>query len=351
MEGVSILYSGINAIGSAQAPQEIDPNIAMPMAEPATRRKRLSDITNLTSNGRPTNVRSDPQDQEISKAIPSTNAKDYIAQLIKENSAILRLLGERNKIIELGSVELQKLRITLQKVQQQNWVLAQTNSQMLAEFNLGKEKMKALQHEVRCTATAFRAKTLELEEAKRLNKQHNKQPDEKISFDVKEENNKAIHIVSDALHPTSNKKTCNPSRKRLQRSQSFGSSTSTQEVTAKQNHNSRSRQSLRRKSSNMKVELSEPTGELFEIDDLKLPIRSLINGTVHEDSSSQIDSSMPASVPDVILNPVSKELREKSCLEMQIPRRSSLGRPLRKAAEKVSSYKEIPVNIKMRRAG
>jgi hypothetical protein len=34
----------------------------------------------------------------------------------------------------------------------------------------------------------------------------------------------------------------------------------------------------------------------------------------------------------------------------QFPRRSSLGRPLRRATEKVTSYKEMPVNIKLRRS-
>ena len=35
---------------------------------------------------------------------------------------------------------------------------------------------------------------------------------------------------------------------------------------------------------------------------------------------------------------------------VQFPRRSSLGRPLRRATEKVASYKEMPVNIKLRRS-
>lgn len=35
--------------------------------------------------------------------------------------------------------------------------------------------------------------------------------------------------------------------------------------------------------------------------------------------------------------------------ENQEIRRTSVGRPMRKAAEKVSSYKETPLNIKMRR--
>ena len=37
-----------------------------------------------------------------------------------------------SKVIELSGMELQKLRINLQKMQQQNFQLAQANSQMLA---------------------------------------------------------------------------------------------------------------------------------------------------------------------------------------------------------------------------
>lgn len=37
-------------------------------------------------------------------------------------------------------------------------------------------------------------------------------------------------------------------------------------------------------------------------------------------------------------------------LESKRSERTSIGRPSRKAAEKVQSYKEIPLNLKMRRA-
>lgn len=46
------------------------------------------------------------------------------------------------------------------------------------------------------------------------------------------------------------------------------------------------------------------------------------------------------------------EVVAETCgLRNQSPRRSSIvsGRPSRKAAEKVQSYKEVPLNIKMRR--
>ena len=45
----------------------------------------------------------------------------------------------------------------------------------------------------------------------------------------------------------------------------------------------------------------------------------------------------------------SKKNNSQPPYENQEIRRTSVGRPMRKAAEKVSSYKEIPLNIKMRR--
>jgi hypothetical protein len=45
---------------------------------------------------------------------------------------LLSLVLVDSKIIELSGIELQKLRINLQKIQQQNLQLAQANSQMLA---------------------------------------------------------------------------------------------------------------------------------------------------------------------------------------------------------------------------
>ncbi|XP_064958157.1 SHUGOSHIN 2-like [Musa acuminata AAA Group] len=62
----------------------------------------------------------------------------------QENTALLKLHAEKNKIIELSSTELQKLQFELRKTSQQNWQLARANSHMLAELNLGKERLKVL---------------------------------------------------------------------------------------------------------------------------------------------------------------------------------------------------------------
>lgn len=69
----------------------------------------------------------------------------------------------------------------------------------------------------------------------------------------------------------------------------------------------------------------QPSGrreDLFEIEDVQLTAGG---GDDSKGASWELDSSV------------------------QFPRRSSLGRPLRRATEKVTSYKEMPVNIKLRR--
>lgn len=120
-------------------------------------RKRLSDITNSQSQLKVSG-------QEEKRSPPNNlSAEDYIDQLLKENAALMKLLAERQKIIELSGVELQKLRTNYQKLQLQNWNLAQSNSQMLAELNLGREKMKAVQHELICKEALLKANNLELE--------------------------------------------------------------------------------------------------------------------------------------------------------------------------------------------
>ena len=70
----------------------------------------------------------------------------------------------------------------------------------------------------------------------------------------------------------------------------------------------------------------QPSGrreDLFELEDVELAVSS---GNNRNETSRGQESSV------------------------QFPRRSSLGRPLRRATEKVSSYKEMPVNIKLRRS-
>ncbi|KAG1354848.1 shugoshin-1 [Cocos nucifera] len=342
MEGVGLLHSETDAIGGLGAGvPKVESN--QKIMTPLIRRKRLSDITNLTSIGR--SPRAKAEDREMAKVVPTVSAKDYISQLLTENSALLKIIEEKNKIIEMNGIELQKVRFMLQKAHQQNAQFAQANSQMLAEFNLGKDRLKAMQHELGCMTVTLKAKILELEDVKKLYKQQ-KQQDKKIGIELKENKNTLAEVVPDAFHPASYQKISGANRKRTLRSRSLGTTTVTHQVPAKDK--SENRRSLRRRSSNPKAELCEPTEELFEIEDIKFPIRSLVN----EEISVQLDSSSAKPTSIAIPNPVKVEVQEERSSprdQNQGSRRSSIGRPMRRAVEKVSSYKEVPLNVKMRR--
>ncbi|XP_062213429.1 shugoshin-1-like isoform X1 [Phragmites australis] len=59
----------------------------------------------------------------------------------QENAKLHHLLSEKTKIIEVSRVEMHKLCLALKASHQQNLQLTQTNSQMLAELNLGKDRV------------------------------------------------------------------------------------------------------------------------------------------------------------------------------------------------------------------
>ncbi|BAH91911.1 Os02g0799100 [Oryza sativa Japonica Group] len=61
-----------------------------------------------------------------------TGSVHAIADVLKENAKLRHLLAERNKVIEVSRVELQKIRLALQAMQQKNLQLVQANSQMFA---------------------------------------------------------------------------------------------------------------------------------------------------------------------------------------------------------------------------
>ncbi|KAK8490433.1 hypothetical protein V6N12_021159 [Hibiscus sabdariffa] len=245
-------------------------------------RKRLSDITNSQSQLKPSTQ------HEIPPQISPVD-EDYINQLIMEKMTLRKLIEERNKIIELSGTELQNLRICLQKLQLQNWNLAQSNTQMLAELNLGKDRVKALQHELVCKDALLKAKKL----------------DKKGKVDSSCQNNshggqqgaEECLVDDDSKHRARN-------RRRNARSQSMGPSTTIQRGVGDKEKTENKRRCLRRQ---------EPRENLFELDGI-----GFADTPMHEDGPTT-------------------------------PLVSSSERPLRKAAEKVQSYKEFPLNVKMRR--
>ncbi|XP_058107873.1 SHUGOSHIN 1-like [Magnolia sinica] len=285
---------------------------------PCPARKRLSDISNMQQQQQ--QQQSSTQDENPKRV--SCTPKDYIEKLHKENATLLKLLADKNKIIELHGLELQKLRFNLQKVSQQNWQLAQTNSNMLAELNLGKDRLKGLQHELGCTMAALKAKNLQLEEKNK--------PCQKIG--IKEEPLNLEEVEEAA------KGEINSNRRRQSRRTS--SSHHTQQVAVKDKVNNK-RICLRRRSSACKSEQPKPMEDLFEIEDAKFPVHPL-EDSMHEDCHISLDSCKPG---------IEKEKGNSTPQhQLQELRRSSIGRPLRKAAEKVNTYKEMPLNVKVRRS-
>ncbi|KAK7855803.1 shugoshin 2 [Quercus suber] len=259
-------------------------------------RKKLSDITNLQAQGSPSQ---DEKQPEISQP-----DKDYIDKLLKgvsvvnflnqERMTLVKLIAERNKIIELSGAELQKMRVSLQKLQMQNWNLAQSNSQMFAELNLGKDKLKELRHELGCKNALLKAKNMELEGKTETKRKNAGSQEGEVAAE------QSLHVTND------DDKTCKRNRRRTARSQSMGPSTSHQKVVDKE-----------------KVENKSQSHE-NSIREEPVPLNSSFK------NEEEGENCVPRN-------------------EAQASLRSSIGRPLRKAAEKVQSYKEAPLKSKMRR--
>ncbi|KAL8255625.1 hypothetical protein R6Q59_030692 [Mikania micrantha] len=266
-------------------------------------RKRLSDITNYQPQHKSPPV----FDQILQLNAASFSTKEQINHLLKENEGLLKLITDKNNIIEMNGVELQKLRIVVQKTQLQNWNLAQSNSHMMAELNLGKKKLTELQHQLACKDALLKT----------------------INFDLqaKHETNDQKYESKMNVDENDHMKGQNTNRRiRPARSQSIGHMTTVQVSGEEIVENKRRR--VRRHSARFTSQEDEPNENLFEIKDLKM----------HEDHNSTS-------------NMITEQKHDK-CMSKTNPQESqrmSFGRPSRKAAEKINSYKEIPLNIKMRR--
>ncbi|KAI3417285.1 Shugoshin_C domain-containing protein [Psidium guajava] len=288
-------------------------------------RKALSDITNS-----PLRAKAACDDGKQLQLSPAT--RDYVNQLLEEKMALIKVIEERNKMIELSGAELQKLRISYQKIQLQNWNLAQSNSQMLAELQSGREKIRILQHELVCKDTVIKAKNLELQGKEEVNCQ-------KKVAKIKEEEKKA----TESLKPDDRAKPCNRERKRGQKSQSMVPfSTSKQDDKKEKVENKR--RCTRRHSARFESQEPEPPENLFEIETAQFPISRPFDNK--EDTEAA-----PTLLPSSSSNREDREDDWTSGVEEKPSRKSSISRPSRRAAEKVQSYKEIPLNIKMRRSG
>ncbi|XP_030489372.2 SHUGOSHIN 2 isoform X1 [Cannabis sativa] len=310
-------------------------------ADGSAQRKKLADISNLQRRFNPTNQDAKPKRTTIT-------AKEYVEKLHKENTELVKLLGDRNKLIELSAVEIQKLRISIQKVQLQNMQLAQTNSQMLAELNSSKDRLKLLQHELQCKNGLLKARKFEGKRKRVLCE--NNDGDEDGEF---------LPVVQE-------KKPSKANQRKKSRTQSLPPPPAGIEVCAKDEANSKRRCS-RRLSARFKSKELEETDYFSEIEDDKFQVSSLLDQPViessemlssqHDDpaeSNGQLSSSLHgdlvgASGQTLQGSTLEKDDKNTALNSAQGFRRSSVGRPLRRAATKVQSYKELPITVKMRR--
>ncbi|KAH9704033.1 SHUGOSHIN 2 [Citrus sinensis] len=350
-------------------------------------RKRLGDISNMQQLPKPSNQEAKPQQTF------SVVTSDYIDKLHKWEAADLEV--KLCKIIELSGIELQKLRINLQKVQQQNLLLAQANSQMLAELNSGKDKLKALQHELGCKNALVKARKFVLEGkaitvtcATSENQVLADKQDEAGKFIEEQEVDNKRSNTRRRGRPSKNKSLDSSTVKAVQagekidnkrpclrrRSAKFNSeeaeSTEERLCLRKQSARIKSEEAepiderwlssrrksasfqyeepeqtekrvvrTRRQSARFKSEEPAPTEDLFEIDEAKFPASPLCDEQVHENGVTSSNLSVKTEQEEG--NGAVKD-------ETQGTTRYS-GRPSRQAAVKVQSYKEIPLNAKMRR--
>lgn len=366
-------------------------------------RNMLSDISNLQNLAKQIN----PDAKNKGTTITT---KDYVDKLEKENVELTKLLADRNKLIAHSVVELRKLRVNLQKVQLQNSQLAQANNQMLAELNSGKDRLKVVQHELGCKNGLLIARKVEAGERGKIitcldynneagsshhdetakSSQADKETKPSFANQRKQSRNQSlgrppVKAVC-AKEEVNKRRSC--SRRQSARLKSKGleetedsfpmdnaeipvSSTHDDQIDAsgqtilesttkkedeendipgsedlgppavkafEVREETEKKRRSRRQSATFKTEESEATEESYEID-AKYHVSSL-----HDDeigTSGQTFSELS----------VKKEYEGNATVgsEGQELRRSSVGRPLRRAAVKVQSYKEIPLNIKMRR--
>ncbi|KAJ1435793.1 Shugoshin, C-terminal [Sesbania bispinosa] len=364
----------------------------------ADQKKVLADVTNLDQQQQ---QRLQPFNQQAKQQSASLAAADVPAdQLLKENAMLMKLLANRNAIIESCRAELQKCQSNFQKLRKQNSELALTNSQMMAELNSNRQKMRELQHELGSKNGVLKAMKLELTakehteklkheiDANEVTASQSKQSDQTFQEDNRGEAKRRRVSKSQCTSVPAVVKQVKPTEKVDSQRQSSGlkaekpgltedifkvdeikfdvshlqenlanengptslgsevheearddtetsGPTNTEHIHAKKNIEKK-RHSLRRQSARFRPENPEPTEDFFVIDDSKFEISHLC-----DDKS---EKSRPTA------SSVTSGQENNACMfDPQENRRSSVGRPLRRTVEKVQSYKEIPLNVKMRR--
>ncbi|TKY51757.1 Shugoshin-1 protein [Spatholobus suberectus] len=382
--GAIFLNSDSEAVGGPKAKRmKVVKGDSVSVGVGASQNKILTDITNLHQQPK----------QHIS-----------VDQLLKEKEMLVKLLANRDAIIESYKAELQKCQTNFQKLRKQNSELALTNSQMLAELNSSRQRLRELQLELGSKNGVLKAMKLEL-----MAKEHT----DKLKHEIDANEVGACQSKqSDQLLQEDNRG--NAKRKRVSKYQSSAPAVIKQVKSSVKVENQR--YSLRRQSAGLKAEKLEPAKDFLEVDEVKDDISRLqenlanengptsLGSKVHDEAREATESSGPTNteqfhakkniekrrlsvkrqtdrfrpakpepaedlfeIDDAKFNVshLSDNMLEKICpttstvnsgqennackFEPQETRRSSVGRPVRRTVEKIVSYKEVPLNVKMRR--
>ncbi|KAL9264727.1 SHUGOSHIN 1-like protein [Drosera capensis] len=261
-------------------------------------------------------------------------------------------------------IELHRLRMELQQLRLQNLLFAQDKSQMSAELRAGNDKLKVLEHELQCVRNVLLTRKLEFQEiakARRLHQQASaRETGESLQVDKDDDNKPCspkeidqskVAETSTVKHVQTKEK--NGNRRRQSSRFKMEELESTKDVVkATEVHKPVDRRlSLRRQSLCLKTERVESNKGKLDMDDYVLP-----------ECPVQIDAEFPVGPEpndgkhDDILITSASTVPETDIVEANINACISasgwtdlIGRPTRKAAQNVQSYKETRINSKMRR--
>ncbi|XP_057798864.1 SHUGOSHIN 2-like [Salvia miltiorrhiza] len=280
-------------------------------------RRKLADISNQPQNRRLLLI------QEKSQSIETTT-KEYINQLQKENMALVKMLAQKNEIIQHSGIELDRLRVNLLQMHEQNQQLAIANAQILVELNSGKDRLKMLQHELQCKTGLLKARKMNLEGRETTTAFG----DAGAELIKSQKDMKSSKEDIDDEKPHETKKNVQPN----------GVCPSKQAECEDKTENKRPfkpRQSARFNAAEVK------RGEdFFETKETIVSVSQSPDNSVREQGST--------SETALVKNEGSRD-GSGSRLQSQQLGRSSLSRPSRAAKQKVQSYMELPLSVKLRR--
>ncbi|KAK7278595.1 hypothetical protein RJT34_23627 [Clitoria ternatea] len=257
----------------------------------ASQKKMLSDITNLAQQQQ--------HPQQAKQQLPPLAAPDIsFDQLLKENAMLMKLLANRNAIIESCKAELQKCQNDFMKLRKQNSELAQTNNQMLAELNISRQRLREIQHELGGKNGILKAMKLELEAKKHTVKLKHVDAHEVGAY---------LSNQSDQSLPEHNRK--DVKMKRASKSQSSAQAVVKQVKSVEKVDNQR--YSLRRQSAGLKTEKPESTKDSVQGEQVKDDVSRLqenlanenvptsLGTKIHEEAREDTESSGPANTEQV----------------------------------------------------